>query len=160
MNLTKKDIKRFWAKVEIRGPDECWKWIAWKSKGYGMFSFESKSVSSHRVSWFIHFGYLPSFNFYTKSLVLHHCDNKACVNPKHLFIGTQKDNVRDCVKKGRCIRASGERQHLSKLTEDQVKDIRAMRKIGLRYRSIAKMFSISINNSMKIVNIETWKHVK
>lgn len=88
-------MKRFFEKVEKT--DSCWNWTgAISSNGYGSATFESRRISSHRLSWILCNGEIPNGLF-----VLHTCDNRKCVNPGHLFLGTQKDNMQDCYKKGR-----------------------------------------------------------
>ena len=92
-----KDItERFWSKVQRGGPDECWPWIAGTShRGYGAFYLDHGMHQSHRVSWELTHGPI------TDGLhVLHTCDNPPCVNPAHLFLGTDRDNARDSVAKG------------------------------------------------------------
>jgi len=97
LELTDKDIARFWSKVDRRGPDECWEWSGSKNPdGYGLFSLRGRGYRSHRVSWSIAHGGVPCGMH-----VCHHCDNPACVNTSHLFIGTNYDNMRDKVLKGR-----------------------------------------------------------
>lgn len=99
--------ERFWSKVNFFGPTpqhapdigNCWVWKAGKDKnGYGKFSgtAERRHARAHRTSWEIHFGSIPS-----GLGVLHHCDNPSCVRPAHLWIGTNADNSRDMVRKGR-----------------------------------------------------------
>ena len=83
---------RFWEKVNKT--NECWEWIAGKSHGYGVFWINGKLLRAHRVAWSIYNGGIPE-----GLLVLHKCDNPACVNPDHLFIGTQQDNVDDMITK-------------------------------------------------------------
>ena len=91
-----KVLERFWPKV--RKTDECWEWIAGTrgKTGYGSFKIDGEVIDTHRVSWMIHFGPIPEDKF-----VLHKCDNRKCVRPDHLFLGTQLDNVRDMISKGR-----------------------------------------------------------
>ena len=94
-------IKRFWAKVTIKSEDECWIWFAGtSSKGYGSFAIDiGKSASAHKISWAMAYndGIMPD----PKMHVMHSCDVKRCVNPKHLSLGTPKDNAQDALKKGR-----------------------------------------------------------
>ena len=88
-------VSMFWEKVDKSG--ECWEWTGCKNEdGYGLVTYRGELTSTHRISWRIHFGCIPE-----DKKVLHTCDNPACVNPKHLWLGTQLDNVRDCISKGR-----------------------------------------------------------
>jgi hypothetical protein len=102
--------QRFWSKVDIRGEDECWNWKAGKRHGYGAYRLGNKQVSAYRYSYEISIGNIKQGMF-----VLHRCDNPSCVNPKHLFLGTQKDNMEDMTLKGR--RARGEKSNFVKLKE-------------------------------------------
>src|SRR5207302_5572975 len=101
-------VERFWAKVE-KGPD-CWPWKACLRNGYGMINAPEKYA--HRFSYELNNGPIPKGKY-----VLHRCDNRACVRPEHLILGTQKENLIDMMRKGRRIR---------KLTVDQVKEIRQL----------------------------------
>lgn len=85
-------MKRFWEKVDKRTEDECWEWKGSvnHSTGYGAFGFNSKNTGAHRVSWIIANGEIPN-----GMCVMHKCDNRICVNPKHLSLGTQDDNAKD-----------------------------------------------------------------
>ena len=88
-------MDRFWDKVDKTG--ECWIWTASKNKkGYGRFGFGSRAQLAHRVSWLLSNGEIPD-----GMLACHTCDNPPCVNPSHLWLGTQKDNVVDMSSKGR-----------------------------------------------------------
>jgi hypothetical protein len=91
-------LDRFWEKVDRRGDDECWNWTAGRNRwGYGKFSPRTPGhMGAHRFSAMLHFGM-----FDLRLLVLHHCDNPACVNPAHLYLGTDADNARDKRVRGR-----------------------------------------------------------
>lgn len=93
---------RFWPKVNVLGETQCWNWMASiKPNGYGQIGRGGRGagvVYAHRASWELVNGKIPD-----GLQVLHHCDNRRCVNPSHLFLGTQKDNIRDMLSKGRHI---------------------------------------------------------
>ena len=147
--------ERFWQKVDRRGVDDCWEWMASKRLGYGRIRVDGKSKSAHRLSWTMHNGKIPD-----GMQVLHRCDNPSCVNPQHLFLGTVADNVADMLSKGRQKWLSGEETRSSKLTSGDVLDIRRMYSTGnYTYSELAEMFSVSESNVGCIVNRETWKHI-
>ncbi len=96
MELSRQQLQAFWSKIDIRGKDDCWIWRgAIQSRGYGSFSIDGKTYNAHRISFMLNNGYMP------RLLVLHSCDNRKCVNPAHLREGTQLENVRDMVTRGR-----------------------------------------------------------
>ena len=129
--------ERFWDKVDKKSDDECWEWKANKTKfGYGKFSnFERKTILAHRHSWIIHYDYIPD-----GMCVCHTCDNPSCVNPKHLFLGTYKENFMDAISKGRKI-VSGENSPQAKISSADVENIRNLwEDKNLSQREIGELF--------------------
>lgn len=89
--------QRFWAKVDQRGPDECWPWkLSCDRYGYGAIRHAGKQTGAHRVAWEMANGRAPG-----GMCVCHRCDNRRCCNPAHLWLGTHRDNMIDCAAKGR-----------------------------------------------------------
>ncbi len=146
--------QRFWYFVDKKQDNECWNWSgACDSSGYGNFRIHNKLIGAHIFSYILHFG-KPSED---KPFVLHHCDNPKCVNPNCLWVGTKKDNSDDKVMKNR--QTKGENVWCSKLTENQVKEIRALciRK-ELTQTKIAKMFGVNPCTISNIHRNQRWKH--
>lgn len=145
---------RFWGKVEKTST--CWNWKASLSKdGYGEISDNGIMRLAHRVSWELHNGKIPE-----NMCVLHHCDNRKCVNPSHLFLGTNYDNVRDCINKNRAKKARGENVKTSKLNESDVINIRKLYSSGnYTFAEIAKGYGVKYNAISRIVKRASWKHV-
>lgn len=147
--------ERFWAKVDKRGPDECWPWVAsCDQEGYGRFNGPIKL--SHRASWSFYHGAIPS-----GICVLHSCDNPPCCNPLHLFLGTNDDNVADRVRKGRGRHGEGPRGEAhprSKLTDGKVLEIRLLSG-NLSPEKIARRFSVSRALIWQVIRRKKWKHV-
>jgi len=130
--------ERFMAKVMPEPNTGCWIWIAGMNiKGYGTFGIgqDGMSSTSHRVSYEMFKGDIPN-NMH----VLHHCDNPYCVNPDHLFVGTNDDNMKDRLKKGRGCK--GERIHTARLNPVSVRIIRETFSKGFKRKDIAKYFKI------------------
>jgi hypothetical protein len=121
--------QRFWPKVDKRGPDDCWEWIAYRSqRGYGQIYVGGRSTPAHRVSFVLAFGWEPP-------ATLHKCDNPPCVNPSHLFGGTQVDNMADCAMKWR----TGAR-----VTPAIKSTMFALDELGLTRTQIARQVNVSI----------------
>jgi DNA-binding CsgD family transcriptional regulator len=149
--------KRFWAKVEKQGPAGCWLWTGWRMKGgYGDFRARidgvDRHVSAHRWAWFEVNGEIPA-----GMVICHHCDNPACVNPDHLFLGTQQDNVRDMVAKGRQNRLRGGEHATSKLTPEDVEELRRLvNGEGVSLAEVERRMGIHHRTARRIALGETW----
>lgn len=149
-------LARFWAKVDkASSPHGCWLWTAATIDGYGKIRWDNHGplIRANRLSWIIHYGPIPRGLW-----VLHNCpggDNPACVNPSHLWLGAHTDNMKDKVAKGRQRR--GEKTPSHKLTETQVKEIRAID--GLSLRTIAGMYGICPQTAWEIRCRQIWKHI-
>lgn len=151
MNLT----ERFWAKVDKRGPDDCWEWTANRTtSGYGRIKVSSyKTEGAHRLSYYFANGEDPG-----DMLVCHTCDNPACVNPAHLFIGTAKDNAHDKMRKGRDRNGdnAGAANPNAKINEaDAAQIIRAIQS-GQTNTAIAERFAISHSMVSRIRAGKSW----
>ncbi len=140
----------FWSRVQKS--DGCWLWLGTLVKGYGQTSMHGKVVKAHRASYVLAFGEIPG-----GLCVCHTCDVPACVRPDHLFLGTQGDNAKDKVLKGRSMR--GERGSHAKLTEKAVYYIRASFAKGEDALCLAKRFGVTRETVYHIVNGRTWKHL-
>lgn len=162
--------ERFWEKV--KKTDTCWIWTGSKrNKGYGAFSYTvgGRLIQgrAHRYSYELHKGAIRPGYF-----VLHKCDNPACVNPDHLFLGTNEDNIRDMLKKGRHIAGGthcgdegdwkrGTKHHAAKLTEEDVRELRRLHATGeWSYSQLGKRFQIGPSAAYKIVKRLLWRHLK
>lgn len=149
--------ERFWSKVKRAGVDECWEWQASRRRrGYGQIGARGRtSAAAHRVAWELTHGPIPDGLW-----VLHRCDNPPCVNPAHLFLGTAQDNVADMNAKGRANHVRGERARGARLTEDQVRCARALRRAGAGVRALERAFEVSHGAMMQLLNGSTWTHVQ
>jgi hypothetical protein len=158
----------------------CWDWtnsISSKT-GYGKLDFKGKTISAHRASYEVFKGEIPKGKH-----VCHSCDNRKCVNPDHLWVGTQKENIQDMVNKGRkpCQKGipkskehleklqigrlnnwksrEGSKHYLAKLNEEKVKEIKIMIRDGISTVEIAKMFNVCQSNISLIKTGKRWNHV-
>src|SRR4051812_21995868 len=146
--LTVSVIRRFWAKVNKTGDDtKCWLWTGClNSFGYGQLNTHfQKKVSSHRLSYLIHYGSLPS-----DKLVCHTCNNKACVNPKHLYLGNHTTNGLDASRDG--LLPSGKNHYTFFCDETVVKQVFELRKLGHFQYEIAEKLKISQSHISRILN--------
>jgi hypothetical protein len=150
---------RFWDKVQIGNPNECWPWLACKNNwGYGVFVIDKKQYGAHRFSWML----ANEQDIPTGMQVCHSCDNPACVNPAHLWLGTHSDNVADKVLKGRTTKGRpttfGENHGRAKLDNQDVREIRELLSTGeLSKRAIAAKYGVSDTIVRKIANGTLWK---
>lgn len=143
--------ERFWGKVDRGWPSRCWEWQGRRdASGYGHFSDDGLKWRAHRAAWVLTYGPIPE-----GLCVCHHCDNPACCNPDHLFLGTHTDNIADAAHKGRMNR--GERNPNSKLTEEDVLDIHLMEATGKWSRKgLAEKYGVSQGTISKILSGELW----
>jgi hypothetical protein len=144
----------FWDRVDKGAPNGCWIWQGvCTTFGHGRLEWNGRPHKAHRIAYELTYGAIPPGMF-----VCHTCDVPACVNPAHLFLGTNEDNMADAASKGRT--AKGERMGGSKLTADQVRSIRKLRAAGGRTRlSIAQQFGVSEATVKSILSGRTWRHV-
>ena len=141
------DPENFWSKVNKT--ESCWEWTRQKQKGfsYGKLTYKNKKRLAHRVSWFLTYGEWPSNNM----CVLHKCDNPSCVNPDHLFLGTQQDNMRDMAIKNRAA---------TKLKPEEVIEIRKLAELGESRKVLSEKFNISKRQINRIISREDWRHIE
>ena len=152
-------VSRFWSYVDRRGPNECWLWTGCRmaplpcGMQYGYFGAYDEgrtiSIRPHRFSYFLANGEIPD-----DKVVMHTCDVPLCVNPNHLRLGTQRENILDASKKGRI--ANGSRQGNSKLTEA---DVGAIRRSERTTAELASLYDTDYTNILRIRRGESWRHV-
>jgi HNH endonuclease len=152
--------ERFWAKVRTE-PGPCWEWQAkLRGAGYGSLRLKSEAGSAmaraHRISYVLHHGEIPE-----SMVVRHTCDNPSCVNPSHLLLGTQADNVADRVRRGRSYDLRGENNHSSKLNAEAVRQILALLASPNppKQKDIAAQFGVSCETICAIKKRRNWAHV-
>lgn len=156
-------VANFWSKVLIDAPDDCWLWQASHVRGYGRAWNGQREVKAHRYSYELHKGPIPD-----GMLVCHTCDNPPCVNPAHLFLGTNEENMADKKAKGRnCYgdangsrkyperRPRGDASPVARLTDVQAEFIhRAHWERGLTQRSLAIEYGVSKSLIGMVVNAQ------
>jgi hypothetical protein len=152
--MDEKTIARFWAKVDKRGPDECWEWQAGRSvDGYGKLRVHGLDARAHRIAVLV-----TSGPFNPSLVVRHRCDNPPCCNPSHLELGTHMDNVRDCVSRGRNRPPRGSANAHSRLSEEIVLYIR-INPDRLSNSALASRFGVVPSAISTILSGRTWKHI-
>lgn len=137
--------EEFWARVEVVG--ECLEWQgARNNTGYGSLQWCGKTATAHRVAAYL-CGVVPTIKVpkdrTEKVLVCHTCDNPKCCNPNHFFVGSTSDNLQDAYSKGRKVQPKGSRHANSRLSDQQVREIRRAYAHGERQVVLAEMFHIS-----------------
>ena len=149
--------EKFWEHV-TRGDstDDCWSWSGSSVYGYGTLHLngtKNRTVRASRFSWSLHNGTIPEGLF-----VCHHCDNPPCCNPRHLFLGTAADNAKDMASKGRGRKVGPPAS--TKLTDDDVRSMRAMNEGGVQQRILAEMFGVDDSVVSRTVRRLAHKEVK
>lgn len=151
-------IARFWRRVAKGADDECWPWMGTKiSQGYGSFSTNGKKVRAHRFSLSLSLGRPIRDGMFA----LHSCDNRPCVNPRHLREGTHIENMDDAAKRNRFHRWDGSRRcarnYNAKLNEGQVREIRKLGHLGRK--QVARMYGVSKSTVVAIMTNYGWKNL-
>jgi len=146
--------ERFWSKVDKGDHCGCWNWTAKTHYGYGRINVNGRIIVAHRMSWEMAYGSIPVNLF-----VCHHCDNPACVNPKHLFLGTQTDNLKDMRGKGRGFvlgALRGEKNPKAKLSEYDVRSIRSRLDSGENPAKIVQDYCVNLSTICAIRDGRLW----
>lgn len=143
--------KRFWSKVSLG--DECWEWTGSTMPcGYGQISNRpGRPLLAHRVSWMMSHGEIADGLF-----VCHQCDNRKCVRPDHLFIGTNRDNVDDMMRKGRTQNRRHEENSVAFVGYETAHEIRTAALLGVRTKDIAHATGIHRNTIHAVIRGRTW----
>lgn len=153
MSKAQQTPESFWARVNKS--KDCWEWQGSRIRGYGNVAWggKQKTVYTHRLAAYLS-GLIKDLK--DRRHVLHKCDNPPCCNPDHLFIGTQKDNNEDMIRKGRLVIPRGENNGHAQLKNEQAEEIRRLAKTRTQ-RSIAKEFNVSTTIVNKIVLNKTYR---
>lgn len=143
---------RFWSRINKGKDDECWEWMGVISNtGYGRLSIKDKYFSAHHLMWFFTYKVMPTL------FLLHQCDNKRCVNPRHLKEGTHAENMRESSE--RQLHARGVDSPKSKFTESDILLIRKQKQQGQSYSQLATLWNVNRSTIQSIVQRWTWAHI-
>jgi hypothetical protein len=143
----------FWTKT--KKTEACWLWISTRhSQGYGKFFYRGRQVFAHRFAWKLTYGKIPAGKW-----VLHRppCQNRLCVRPSHLYLGTVKENSADMILNGNSRK--GEKMHNAKTTAAQVRKMRREASAGIPQAVLAKRYGLKWTTVFAIIHRRTWKHV-
>ena len=155
MNKQDSPYRRFWNKVDRKAANQCWNWKGGKGgKGYGLLGVDGKKVLVHRFAYENWRGDIPDGMF-----VCHKCDNRACVNPIHLFLGTHADNMADRNAKGRQAKLKGEANGQAKLSEANIVEIKKRITAGETQRAIAFDYGVAQSQISRVKDGRTWQSV-
>lgn len=152
-------ILRFEQKFSMGLPCECWEWNGYVvDGGYPYFFLGKGKVKSSRVSYELYRGEIPEHNSFHGMCILHKCDNRKCINPEHLFLGTHQDNMDDMVMKGRHVKGGlcGEKHHSAKLTRFKAARIREFVLCGVSVRDLANLYGVCCDTIRNVVKGKTW----
>lgn len=147
---------KFAARFREAGPDECWVWSGTiNDAGYGILVIDTKRVRAHRIAFALDRGAEP------ENLVLHICDNRRCVNPRHLMAGDHKENARQMVERGRKGRGPiGAEVNTATLTRESVRQVRYVYGAGRKNQpELAEIFGVTQSTISAAVGRRTWRHV-
>lgn len=157
--ITQNDIDRFWKYVNVASENDCWIWTGTlDANGYGVYSAKRVLYKAHRVSYFLHHKSIDK-----NLMCCHSCDNPPCVNPNHLWLGTQGENSLDRHKKGRTRTGHlrGQDNPGAKLTENDVRFIRKNHNhCEFSTRKLAAMFGVCQTKIRQVLSGQAWKGVK
>lgn len=150
------EIDHFMRRVEFNTVTGCWLWSAGqKGGGYGVAQYRKASHLAHRVSWLLHGNNLPS-----GGLVCHRCDTPACVNPAHLFVGNQSDNMADMRAKGRASRKFGERNGRAVLTDTKAREIIDLLSLNaFPATDIARSYGVGNSTVSRLKRGQSFQHI-
>lgn len=146
--------REFWDRVvRSKHPQACWIWSGYVTPaGYGRLKHHRKCTAAHRFSYELANGPIPE-----NMCVCHHCDNRRCVRPAHLFLGTNTDNHADMVRKGR--HTKGETNGTSKLSDEDVRCMRTIARLGVSCAELGRIFGVHKNAAALAIRGRNWAHV-
>lgn len=151
--ITKQIERRFWLKIDRKSDSECWNWIGAISDGYGEMSIYGQNYKAHRLSYYICYKKDPG-----EFLVCHLCNNSCCMNPNHLFLGTNAENIQHAFDTG--IRNNqGILNPRTRLLESHILEIRELQGT-IKQSEIAQLFNVSETTISRLLSGKTWSHVK